>query len=351
MGCGFKDIDKRIFVTNIGIDKGTDDEDLYKVTLRLAVPSGNIKEGHEQEYVYLIENNATISHAVRKMKASMDKELDFAHSKVIVIGENVIDGNLENIIDWFSRRRDIQKIAWIVMAEGNAEDVLKSKPKSERLASEALINIFDKIGTESPYVHTEYFSEFRRDLLEQGVDAILPVVKIKKGGSETYVLNQVAIYKSGEEWKLIKLQPEETRILNMLKEFEQDIGFEIDSEEEKFLFSADVIKVKYKLKENTKAIITYDIMLEGILEEKKGVFKYREVNKYNKLVEEEVKTQVENLLLKLQKENVDPIGFGIRYRSTTFSQEDRMEKWKTLYPATEFVVNVKAKIKSSGVTE
>ncbi|MDZ5470162.1 Ger(x)C family spore germination protein [Bacillus sp. 31A1R] len=352
-GCGFKDIDKRIFVTNIGIDRSTDEKELYKVTLRLAIPSGNIKQGQDQEYVLLVEDNMTISHAVRKMKSEIDKELDFAHAKVIILGEDVVDENLYDIIDWLARRRDIQKIAWITMAKGTAEDILKARPKSERLASEALINIFDKIGTESPYIHSEYFSEFRRDLYEKGIDAVFPVIDLKKSEdkNETYSINKVAIYRAGEEWKVVNLDPEETRIFNMLKDFEQNVGFVIDTEKEKFLYATDIIKIKYKLTDQPKPKITYDIMMQGILEEKEGVFKQEKVKQYNKLIEQEVKKQIEDLLNKLKEENVDPIGFGVRYKSTRFTQEDRIEKWNRLYPDVLFDIKVKAMIKSSGVTE
>ena len=60
--CGFKDIDKRIFVQAIGIDHSGNDEKPYRVTLKLAVPSGSLKESGKK-YAYLTREDSTLTGA------------------------------------------------------------------------------------------------------------------------------------------------------------------------------------------------------------------------------------------------------------------------------------------------
>ncbi|MGM0903882.1 MAG: hypothetical protein ACQEXB_22620 [Bacillota bacterium] len=59
-GCGFKDIDKRIFVLSIGVDHTDNEERPYRVILKLAVPSGSIKQSGT-EYTYLV---GKVNHSV-----------------------------------------------------------------------------------------------------------------------------------------------------------------------------------------------------------------------------------------------------------------------------------------------
>ncbi|UPG62947.1 hypothetical protein [Metabacillus endolithicus] len=110
-GCGYKDIDRRFFVVSIGVDKSDDKENMYDITLKLAVPSSETKTASTESRM-MTESAETISEAVRIIKSKVEKELDFSHTKIIIFGENVVEDDLTNILDWFYRRRDIQAISW-----------------------------------------------------------------------------------------------------------------------------------------------------------------------------------------------------------------------------------------------
>lgn len=43
-GCGFKDIDNRLFIIGIGVDPSEKEEGHYKVTLKLSIPVASIKQ-------------------------------------------------------------------------------------------------------------------------------------------------------------------------------------------------------------------------------------------------------------------------------------------------------------------
>ena len=49
-GCAFKDIDKRLFVSAIGIDPAENVENGYKVTLKVALPFGAIKDSPKPKF-------------------------------------------------------------------------------------------------------------------------------------------------------------------------------------------------------------------------------------------------------------------------------------------------------------
>ena len=84
--CGFKDIDKNVFVAAIGIDKSNNQDKPYKVTLKLYVPTSSFKQAPEPEYAYISMECKTISDAILILTSKVDKKLEFGHSKMIVFG-------------------------------------------------------------------------------------------------------------------------------------------------------------------------------------------------------------------------------------------------------------------------
>lgn len=64
----------------------------------------------------------------------------------------------------------------------------------------------------------------------------------------------------------------------------------------------------------------------------------------------EVEEQINSLLKKLQKEEVDPLGFGLRYRATeTGKESNKIEKWDEMYPDVQFKVNITVDMNNVGI--
>lgn len=57
------------------------------------------------------------------------------------------------------------------------------------------------------------------------------------------------------------------------------------------------------------------------------------------------------LLTKLQKNDIDPFGFGLRYRATRLSREGLFEEWNRIYPEITFNVTMDINLKSTGAIE
>ena len=75
------------------------------------------------------------------------------------------------------------------------------------------------------------------------------------------------------------------------------------------------------------------------------------MEKYNKVAEEDMEKKVMELLTRLQENDVDPFGFGLRYRATRLSDKGIMKEWKRIYPEIEFNVTMNIELKSPGAVE
>ncbi len=349
-GCGFKDIDKRFFVVNIGIDKPDNEKQKYKVILKLAIPTGEVKSGNS-EFILVEQEARTIADAVRNIKSKVDKELDFSQAKVIVIGEKMLEQDMLDLTDWMIRRRDIQKIAYMAAGVPDARTVMEIKPKSERLPSNALFLTFGGEGSESIFTITSFLFDFRRRLYEKGLDAFLPV--IEPVGEDLFQVNKLAIL--NPEGFQGFLSPQDTKFFHPLVSSAHIRRTNVTVQQGDWDFVIDVgeIKGSFKVKESEKGkvkiMLNYEI--QGIIEESTRNVESDQLGEIGAIVEKEMKRKIRHMLSSLQKNKWDPAGFGLEYMAQRYDNQGEWDDWRErLYPNATFDVQVKANILGTGFT-
>lgn len=346
-GCnGFKDIDKRFFVVSVGIDKEKNEEEQqhFIVSLKIVLPSSQPKKEIEQ-FTILSEKGRTISEAVRTLKSRVDREIEFGQMKVIVFGKAVVQEDITYIMDWFSRREDIQQVAYVSIGDPTAKAILEMQPKQEQIPSNALFLTFGNTGIESPYITTTHLFQFRRNLYEKGIDARLPIVQIEEG---TYLINEASIFLDSKQ--KIVLPPSKTKLINLLIERYDKIDLTVQENDEYFIISVDHFTMDYQL--NSQNVINIEIDIAGIIEESLTHIEMNKLEYYNQLTEKLMARRIQDLLLVLQEHQVDPFGFGLRYRATHFGSEDeKWNNWKNIYPEVSFNVLVNVELEGTGLIE
>ena len=345
-GCGFKDIDKRYFVVEMGIDKTNNEEKPYRVTLKLGVPSIQIDVGKSKTQVETIET-ASIAEGVRLLKSHVDKEIDFGHCKVILFGESFARDNIREAVEWMSRRRDIQNIAAIAVGSPNAEDVIKVQPEIERFPGNSLNLFFSEDATESSYTFIESLSDLTRRLNEKGLDPFLPVVTMQQE-DKTYVINQVALL--DKEKVVTILNPDETQLLRQLAEhisLPKQLG---SYRSDPYVALINSMKTKYKINKTDSAIKVDMNIKQAITFEEIPLNSYFEhpIQSVEQL-EQAYSEDAKKLLQKIQATGVDPFGFGLRYR-VKYHLPNFDQEWPMLYKSMEFDVKTKIEVRGTGLT-
>ncbi|GIN71923.1 hypothetical protein J14TS2_23980 [Bacillus sp. J14TS2] len=347
--CAFKDIDKRIFVQGISIDYTGKEDKPYKITLKLAIPTGSLKEAEGNKYGYLSREDSSLAGAIRFLKTYADKEPDFGHGKIILLGEELLEHNIEDVMDFFYRRRDIQMISWVAVGNPTAEDVLKTEPVSEMAASNLLTNLFSKNGVESAYTISTFLFEMKREFSEPGIDPILPVIQTNKEKSKVKVNKSVVLKNNHND---LHLSSKYTQSFNVLTNRINKYDLRVREEDVHFLVAIDSIKVKYKIDTSEEIpVIKMNVKQAGIIEESFEEMSASQLDHYGDLASKAAKKNIVSFLKLLQEEDADPLGFGLRYRATRIHNRDTYEEWKELYPKVKFDVRVKTAIKSTGTIE
>ncbi|WP_342563409.1 Ger(x)C family spore germination protein [Paenibacillus sp. FSL R7-0345] len=345
-GCEYKDIDRRIFVVAIGIDPGEKED--FKVSLKLAIPQGEVTKIDEKMLI-ITEESDSISEALRLMKSKVEKELDYVHCKSIIIGEEMASRNIRHILDWAVRRRDIQLILNFAIGRPAALDVLKVKPPSERIPSNSLIMAMSGQGTESPFIASVYSYQLMRDIYEQGKDPILPVIEAE---SETqFLIDKIALFDK-QKVQLV-LNPEETRLFNLLTRSDLRTNFPARVEDSDFQYYTESSASSYKITTSSSGapLIRYKIKIKGIVEENST----QELITHNLLGEiseaggKELEQSVKALLEKIKEKRLDPFGWGLRYGAKHWNNETEAEDWEALYPDLKFEIMAVVRVKYSGL--
>lgn len=344
-GCGYKDIDKRFFAVSIGVDAAKNSSKKYLVSIKFAIPA---VEKKPNDFLIVSEEADTIAEAVRIIKTKVDKEVDFSHAKALIFSPEVAKTKMKpHLYYWASRRRDFQEIAWVAIGQPTALDVLKVKPKSEQVPSNWIFTTFAKEGSETPYVIPEFLFDFKKRFSERGLDPFLPILEAKKNYIEE---NTVGLFTKKK--LALTLTPEETKMLNYLLNMEVKSAIKVRQGKASFLIDTEKVKTSFNVHADNakKPVIDVKIKAIGRVEEALFQLSNRDLQKYNKLAEKTLEKEVQSLLIKLQKANVDPIGFGLQYRARHFQNND-WEKWQQLYPHVSFHVNSKVEIEDTGLIE
>ncbi|MFF2887197.1 Ger(x)C family spore germination protein [Paenibacillus sp. NPDC057967] len=343
-GCGFKDIDKRFFVVGTGIDWSGNESKPYRITLQLAIPSPKIEPG-ASKIQYETIDAPTIAEGVRMLKAYVDKELDFGHCKMMIIGEELAKRDINHSIDWMLRRRDIQSVATLAVGRPTAENVLHVQPASERYPGNSLLLSFGADGTESSYNYAETLSGLSRRVTEKGMDPVLAI--ITNDGKESYVINQVALFDKSKI-KLI-LSPTETQLFNQMSDHFTKASMHGMFKGTPMVIAINQLNSSFRINEKTDPLlIAVKIKMDVVFEEApSGLF-----DKPWQPVEDALASEYEKaaitLLKKIQRHGIDPFGFGLRYRAT-HSSANSWQNWTQLYPDAKFNVEAMVKIEGTGL--
>jgi Ger(x)C family germination protein len=345
-GCSFKDIDKRSFVTSIGIDKSELLGKKFKVILKISLSKGD-PATIGADFSLLSFDANSISEALRRMKSMTDKELFYGHTKTILIGEKVAMEDIRPLLDYFVRRPEIHKTAYLSVASPTAYQVLQYKPKVERVAGSYLFSMFEESSTDSPYIKVlTLFDAYRRET-ETGINIAMPVIEVK---NNKILVDTIALFSKRRMES--KLNPTESELFRLLTVGIKNGSTNIKTKDGTYAINILKGKASFKIKEAKNHMLSafFFIKLNAMVEEKMD----NQMNLSNdqiKKIQDETETKINKevilLLDNIQKTKLDPIGLGLKFNSKNFDHRN----WDHYYPNLKFKVNVACKINGAGIIE
>jgi spore germination protein KC len=214
-GCkDFKDIDRRTFIVAIGIDASPDNKDELQVTFKAAVANRESSNGggisDKKSEIYTVKGKSIVD-ILRLLKTQTFLEPDFAHMKLIVFGHEFIKNHpINELVDFFVRRRDFQNISYTAISTPSSKELLKVDLTEENFAGNGLFMKFGE-GAENPYATHRRLYELYHELNTPGISPSMSILELKEG---KIIMDRTAILKDGK--LAMELGMEQSEIFNML---------------------------------------------------------------------------------------------------------------------------------------
>lgn len=168
---------------------GPPTSDLIRVGVQIALPgriplgpgeSGGGGGNDPQKTVWVID---VVGHSVNDALMNLQQELSarlfLGHLRVIVVSEEMARFGLNNVNDYFHRNPEVRRMAWMMVAKGEALALMKAAPKLERVPSLYLMTTLDQ-GIRMGKFPQDYIGLFWSRMAKLGQEGFLPYVELKK---------------------------------------------------------------------------------------------------------------------------------------------------------------------------
>lgn len=371
-GCwSLSEVEDLAFITAAGVDAVGGDR--IRLTLQIIEPgavgvAGGMLGGGgamlQGKAVWVVSaEGVTILDALRNLARESPRRLTWTHNRIVVLGQGLARKGISRYIDFFSRQRELRLTTWIMVAEGEAKDILNAEPVFERVPATAIARLA-RGGAGFTIMLRNFYDRMARP----GIHPAAPLVQVV----------------TGEEGGMDKVrgQPAREVRLSGAAAFKDDrmVGFFDDAETRGLLWltgevKRGVITVPCQREENGNASIlirdastviqparsdgnvsiTVQIRVEGDLSEVGGCALDLERPETIKRLEEamvrDIQARVRAALRKAQEEfRADVFGFGRsvghRFPSLWAELEDQ---WDDVFPEVDVEIQARAEIRRVGL--
>ncbi|WP_017754221.1 Ger(x)C family spore germination protein [Calidifontibacillus oryziterrae] len=369
-GCaGKREINDLALVMAVGIDK-VEDKNEFEVTVEVARPADSRGQtgapaGNTGDPIWSASaTGKTLFEAIRNLANFSTRRVFWAHNFIVVVNEDIAREGLADIIDFFTRNPELRMRTWIAITPDKAKDVVSTMTGLEVIPGEALDKLYryTKISSTSPRTElldlkAAYLSETTQPVLSR-LKLIERGVSNKKQG-QAGAIKQVALEGAGifKDDKLIGiLAPDETRaMLPFIEEVDSGvIVLPCENEPDRFITAElrnQSLKVTPEYKENKPSFkVNYTIARVVIVEAgcPFSIKNKQQVRQLEEKLEDKVKTDIEKMLTKAQKEyQADFLELGQRFNNRFPAEWKGIKKdWDSTFANVSIDVNVNAEIKS-----
>lgn len=362
-GCWSRvEVNDLAIVAMMAVDRTPDGE--MAIWLQVVIPAmvggvpgegGGKAEG--PAFVTLHSTGRTILEAAKLLQLELPRRIFWAHTRVILIGENLAREGVQPALDFLTRHRELRLTNYVLAVKGSIEEVMSTQPDLEKLPVEYVREISrSRIGT----VIT--LGDLARNLAEEGVEPTMCVVVLSppppgapRGQKTALKLIGTALFKSD---KLVGFMDETaTRGLLWLRG-QTHLGMvTVEVPKARGGISLEWVRTKVERTarlEGRRATVRVKATVEVDVGEEQAKLDLSDPNVMG-LVEKEmnkaIKARMELALEKMRELNADSAGLGDVIRRQLPAVWNRLRKnWgKKGFQQIEVVIEVDAKVRRTGL--
>jgi spore germination protein len=348
-GCGAsKIIEELAILESVAFDISDSEENPIKTTVLFPTVSREGKAGTQT-----LTADGKSSHETFIKLQNLTNLKVVGGETTILFGEELSKKGLINIVETFTRDPEVGTRVKFVIVEGKGEELLKKKIPSIPDNAEYLYTFIERLGKQNKVLNTDKY-RFLRDYYDDGIDPVLPVFSYE---GENIELKGLGAFK-GDQYVTL-LTSSETQILNLLSGDIKNGNLMISIKDEESGKNEQLLLTSIN-SDNDKKVNTSkreNMAFEVVLDLKGNVLEYTGTmdlskEKYQRQLEKQVEnyliTNSEELFIKLQKYQTDPIGIGTLVRNSLSYESWNKMNWNKTYSNLNFKVKVKVDLMNTG---
>ena len=272
---GLIDIEHTAIIVAMGVDK-TDEE--YEISTQIAIPQATTQNVSNSDSL-ISAKGKTIAEALDKIAVNTGWYPLFAFCNLIILGENTLEGDIMDTVNFFIRTDRIPDSATICGCEGTAKDLLSTNTPLDSVSSFALQKILQQDYARMDRIANVNVKQFAEKFLSKSESGYLPYVSTVKSGeksesgssggssggsgdggqgengqsgekgdeSSVYDASNTVVFSKGR--KVFSLNPEETLMFNLKSKNSIDTFIELDEVEYEGKITPVLIEIENSKKE------------------------------------------------------------------------------------------------------
>lgn len=370
-GCyNYRELNDLAITTAISIDYDKEEKN-FKIIAQVINP---IKEqdatsSGEPAFINYDSTAKTIQEAFRLVILDSPKQLYGSQVQVLILGENVLDEHLPDVIDFFTREPELRSEFKVIIARGEKSlDSISIQTLLDNLSSS---NILDSLETQSEKLglaNISTLNEVTNMYLNPYLEIVLPSMttqgSIAKGESKenltttnnntTTKISTNAVFKDNKF--LGYLTEEQSKMLNLIRGDVTDTILSMDIDDGYVVFEPNKLKTspKVNIKENK-----VKIKIEGLAKIKEvtgniDLTSPKEIESLQKRLNEYIEELISSSFEGIRKEyNTDVFKFRDLYykEDSKYFKENYRDNWyEEIFPKLQLEVKSKIKLYEKGNT-
>jgi Ger(x)C family germination protein len=349
-----KEINDNAFVVASGVDKGEKEKIRFSVQIPLpssmggAGSSGGGGGTSGDGPVLIVQGTGkNIREGMEDIQVRLSRQLFFAHRRVIIIGEDLARDGISEVVRAVFMQPQSRLSTFMAISKGDAVKMLEAQPRMEQFSAEAVREMAKASSNRT-------VMDVLQDLERPGKDPIIPIVETTGTIKEDDQGKEVVMDKFGlmkrDKLSFLTNEQETFGVLWLLERMKKK-SFTFSTMENKEITLQIIdnqVKTDVKM-EAGKPVFELKIRATGTILENEPNLRVEDPKTYYFIIrkmEEEIKTNINQILTHAHSQGIDFYGFGYYLYKNKYHMWEKKwkQEWEKFLPELKVKVNVDADI-------